>query len=289
MDNIDVLNYFPMNIRIELEKYINLNNYLKLEEIRIRNNRKIILKFNEEQKILDYIIQARDIFNIMQYITENSIYSYQKQICEGFITLKGGHRVGISGNTVMEKNNVININYIYSLNFRISKQIVGVSNKIFETIYNNGNVCNTLIISPPGAGKTTILRDLIRNLSKYKNVGVVDERGEIAAMYKNIPQNDLGLQVDIMNNVTKSIGIKMLIRSMAPDIICADEIGTKEDIEAIKYAVTSGINGIFTAHSDNLENLNKNPILNELLNENLIKKVIILDKNDRNNAKCIDF
>ena len=189
----------------------------------------------------------------------------------------------------MEQGKVINMNYIYSLNFRISKQIIGVSNRIFEIIYNKGEVNNTLIVSSPGAGKTTMLRDLVRNLSKYKTVGIVDERGEIAAMYKNIPQNDLGLQVDIMNNVTKSVGIKMLIRSMSPDIICADEIGTKEDIEAIKYAFTSGVNGIFTAHSDSLDNLSKNPILNELLSEKIIKKLIILDKNDRNNAKCIDF
>ena len=289
MINIDIFDYFPINVRVELEKYINFNNYKTLEEIRIRTNRPIVLKFNNEQKILDYIIQTKDILNIMQFLTENSLYSYQKQICDGFITLKGGHRVGISGNVVMEQGKVINMNYIYSLNFRISKQIIGVSNRIFEIIYNKGEVNNTLIVSSPGAGKTTMLRDLVRNLSKYKTVGIVDERGEIAAMYKNIPQNDLGLQVDIMNNVTKSVGIKMLIRSMSPDIICADEIGTKEDIEAIKYAFTSGVNGIFTAHSDSLDNLSKNPILNELLSEKIIKKLIILDKNDRNNAKCIDF
>lgn len=289
MINIDIFDYFPINVRVELEKYINFNNYKTLEEIRIRTNRPIVLKFNNEQKILNYIIQTKDILNIMQFLTENSLYSYQKQICDGFITLKGGHRVGISGNVVMEQGKVINMNYIYSLNFRISKQIIGVSNRIFEIIYNKGEVNNTLIVSSPGAGKTTMLRDLVRNLSKYKTVGIVDERGEIAAMYKNIPQNDLGLQVDIMNNVTKSVGIKMLIRSMSPDIICADEIGTKEDIEAIKYAFTSGVNGIFTAHSDSLDNLSKNPILNELLSEKIIKKLIILDKNDRNNAKCIDF
>lgn len=289
MNNIDIFEYFPANIKFEFAKYITFENYNLLEEIRIRTNRPIILKFNNEQKILDYTIRTKDILNIMQFLTENSIYSYQKQICDGYITLRGGHRVGISGNVVMENGKVININYIYSLNFRIAKQIIGVSNKIFEIIYNKGEINNTLIISPPGAGKTTMLRDLIRNLSKYKTIGLVDERGEIAAMYKNEPQNDLGLQVDIMNNITKSIGIKMLIRSMAPDIICADEIGTKEDIEAIKYAITSGTKGIFTAHSDSLENLSKNPILSELLKENIIKKLIILDKNNRNNAKCIDF
>ena len=287
MEKLEILDYFPNYIKLELLKYIDSNCYKQLEEIRIRVGNPIILKWNQERKKTSYIIQTEDILNIMQFITENSIYSYQKQICEGFITLKGGHRVGISGNVVMENGKVININYIYSLNFRISKEIIGASAPIINFIYENGRVHNTLIVSPPGAGKTTILRDLIRNLSEYKTIGVVDERGEIAAMYKNIPQNNLGPQVDILNNVPKSIGMKMLIRSMAPEVICADEIGTKEEIEAIKYAVTSGVKGIFTAHGDNIQTIKQNPILKELLEENLIDQIVILDKDNRKNIKYI--
>ena len=281
MNDIDILDYFPVRIGQAIKNTFNKQNSKTLEEIRIRVSKPIILKLNNKDIIMEYKISTQDILEIIEKITENSIYSYQKQICDGFITLKGGHRVGISGNIVMENNKVININYIYSLNFRISRQILGVSNKIINEVIEGEKVNNTLIVSPPGAGKTTLLRDLIRIMSKDKTVGLVDERGEIAAMYKNEPQNDIGLKVDILSNVSKPIGMKMLVRSMAPEVICADEIGTKEDVEAIKYAVTSGVKGIFTAHGDSLESIKDNPILKELLELNLIDKVIILQKNDR--------
>lgn len=279
---MQILEYFPNRIGQVINDNLNEVEKNMLEEIRIRAGKPIILKLRNHNKILDYIISSQDILEIMGKITENSIYSYQKQICSGYITLRGGHRVGISGNVVMEEEKVININYIYSLNFRIARQIIGVSEKIIKEIINDNTIYNTLIISPPGAGKTTLLRDLVRNISKTKTVGVVDERGEITAMYKNEPQNDIGLKVDILSNVSKNIGMKMLVRSMAPDIICADEIGTKSDIEAINYAITSGVKGIFTAHGDSLNSIKKSPILKELLELNIMEKALILNKFDRN-------
>lgn len=284
---MNVLEYFPCRIGQVIKENLSEEELKVLEEIRIRCCRPVVLKLRNNDKILNYIISTQDILEIVEKITENSMYSYQKQLCSGYITLKGGHRVGISGNVVMEEDKVININYIYSLNFRIARQIIGVSEKILSEVINNDNIYNTLIISPPGAGKTTILRDLIRNISKIKTVGVVDERGEITAMYKNEPQNDMGLKVDILSNVSKAIGMKILVRSMAPDLICADEIGTKEDIEAIKYAITSGVKGIFTAHGDSVENIQKSPILKELLELNIIDKIIILNKKDRDRLSII--
>lgn len=282
---MNILEYFPNKIVQAILNSINEKEIETLEEIRIRVSKPIILKLANKEIIVEYIVTTQDILEIVEKITENSMYSYQQQICSGYITLKGGHRVGISGNVVMEENKVINVNYIYSLNFRIARQIIGVAEKVVNEVMKNDEISNTLIISKPGAGKTTILRDLIRIISKTKTVGVVDERGEIAAMYKNEPQNDLGIKVDILSNISKSLGIKMLVRSMAPDVIVADEIGTKEDIEAIKYAVTSGVKGIFTAHANNIEDIKKSPILKELLDLNLIDKIIILDKNNRENIE----
>lgn len=277
-----ILEYFPIEIGQLIQNNIEQFEINELEEIRIRVSKPIILKLANREKIINYKVSTQDILKILENITENSLYSYQKQICSGYISLKGGHRVGITGNVVMEDEKVININYIYSLNFRIAKQVLGAADYIKEKVIENNNIYNTLIVSPPGAGKTTILRDLIRQISKNKTIGVVDERGEIAAMYKNEPQNDMGLKVDILSNVSKDIGIKMLVRSMAPDIICADEIGTKNDVEAIKYAVTSGVKGIFTAHGNNIESIKNSPILKELIEIKLIDRIIFLDKYNRN-------
>ena len=219
-------------------------------------------------------------------ISENSIYSYQNQICNGFITIKGGHRVGITGTAVIENNKIVNINYISSINFRIAREIKGASNRILGHILNlrENTVINTLIISNPGSGKTTILRDIVRNIStgipkinfKGITVGLVDERSEIAATYKGVHQNDIGLRTDVLTNISKSEGLKMLVRSMAPKVVVADEIGSMEDIEAIKYATCSGVKGIFTAHGGDLDEVLVNPVLRELLKTHIFQKIIFL-------------
>ena len=281
----EILKYFPELLR---EKILSSNLEL-IEEIRIRANRPVILKNNQKEEIINYPISIETILQILQKICDNSIYSYQNQICEGFITLKGGHRVGITGNAVIKDEKVVNLNYINSLNFRIARQILNCSNIAIPFIINpyHNQIYNTLIISQPGCGKTTLLRDIIRRIStgipeinfKGITVGVVDERGEIAAIDKGLVQNDLGLRTDIIDNIPKAIGMKMLIRSMAPKVIAADEIGSKEDIEAIEYAITSGVKGIFTAHSNSLEDIKQNPILNELILKNTIEKILLLDFN----------
>ncbi len=292
-----------------------------LEEIRIRVDRPVILKYPEgKEDILDHIVTQNEILNILQSLCNNSIYSYQSQICDGYITLQGGHRVGITGNVAMKDGKITNVNYVSSLNFRIAREIIGASDEILKEVItrksnsssqnnyrytnidnndiSNLEINNTLIVSRPGCGKTTVLRDLVRNISNMGfTVSLIDERGEIASMYKGIPQNDIGLRTDVMDNVTKSLGMKIAVRTMAPQVIVADEIGTDEDLEAINYGICSGVKGIFTAHGSDISELRQNETLNKLYEEKLFKRIIFLENRgkmgkvyylDRNMYKTVD-
>lgn len=279
----EIFLYFPFKAREELSKFDSNS----VEEIRIRNNRPIFLKIGQDEIRTGYTIHTEEILEILQKICDNSIYTYQNQICNGYITIRGGHRIGITGNVVIKDGQVTNISHIYSLNFRIARQVLDCSNYVLPYVINKNSIFNTMLVSPPGRGKTTILRDLVRKLSngiteyhfKGINVAVADERGEIAAMYKGVPQNDIGERTDVLDNIPKALGMKMLVRSMNPKVIVADEIGTKEDVEAIKYAICSGVKGIFTAHGDSIEDIIRNPILSELYSENLFERIIFIKEN----------
>ena len=285
---LEIVKFFPMNLSNILYNTIISNNRIKdeLQEIRIRIDRPLILKLRDKELVVEYKITQNEILQIVERLCENSIYAYRKQLCEGYITIRGGHRVGITGTTVVENGEIINIKYITSLNFRIAREVPNCSNRIIRQVIDipNQSIFNTLIVSPPGKGKTTILRDLIRNLSngvsgmnfKGKTCGVVDERGEIAAMYRGIPQNDVGIRTDIIDNVSKAKGIKILIRTMAPEIIACDEVGGEEDIKAIEEAMLSGVKGIFTMHGKSIEDVHSNKYIKKLIDEKIVEKIIFI-------------
>ena len=287
-DTDEILRYFPnkiyqifFNLFSENDKIVN-----EIQEIRMRANRPILLRLNNRDLILQYNISQSEILQILERLCENSIYAYKNQICEGFITIKGGHRVGLTGSCVIENGKITNIKYISSLNFIIAKEIINCSTRVLREIIDmeNKSIYNTIIVAPPGKGKTTVLRDVIRRLSngieeinfKGKSCGVVDERGEIAAMYKGIPQNDIGIRTDIIENVSKNDGIHILVRTMSPEIIACDEIGSKEDVDAIHYALYSGVKGIFTMHGKNVEDIKNNKQIYELIESREIQKVVFL-------------
>ena len=291
------MEYILKCLPAQLAKLILEHNIQKLEEIRIRANKPVILKLGQVEIVLSYTITTNEIIGILQNICNNSIYTYQNQICNGFITLPGGNRVGIAGNVVIKDGQVSNISYIYSLNFRISHQINGASDNILKYVLDteNNTIFNTLIVSPPGAGKTTMIRDLAKRISNGINeinfrgldVSIIDERGEIAAMTKGIIFNDVGIRTDVLDNVPKSIGIRMAVRSMAPKVIIADEIGNKDDVNIINYAICSGVKCIFTAHGSNMEDLLKNNEINKIINLQLFSKIIFLDEKQKGKIKNV--
>lgn len=182
----EVYQFFSKNISRFLKEEIADKLFEGLEEIRLRSNGSIILKISNKQTILQKKITYQDILETLQIMCNNSVYSYQNEIKNGYITVKGGHRVGITGNCVIENGKVININYISSINFRIAREIIGCAENILPYILKKteNTVFNTLIVSPPGVGKTTLLRDIIKNISNGIpkvnfdgiNVGLVDER-----------------------------------------------------------------------------------------------------------------
>lgn len=231
-------------------------------------------------------ISLGDINKTFQLATNYSVYALSDEIKNGFITIRGGHRVGIGGKIIYGDSGIESIKDISSLNFRIARQKIGISNHIIPKLLDErGNFHNTLIISPPQCGKTTLLRDIIRNLSngsyekecKGFKIGIVDERSEIAGIYNGIPQKDIGIRTDILDGCLKSQGIMMLIRSMSPEIIAVDEIGGIEDAKAIDESLRAGIKLIATVHGTGIADIRMRNGLKSLFKEKVFKRFIVLD------------
>ncbi len=258
-----------------------------LTEIRLRINRPVILACGLQEYILsgdsnDYVVTENDIRTTLDLVSSYSLYAYENELRQGYITIKGGHRVGFAGQVILEDGRVKNVKHINFLNIRISHEVKGCGLTALPYIVDKGRILNTLIVSPPGCGKTTLLRDIIRILSngstylRGMNVGVCDERSEIAACYRGIPQNDLGLRTDVMDACPKAQGMLMLLRSMNPQVMAVDEIGSREDIEAISYIINSGCSILATIHGADIDDIRTRPVLRRLVEEKVFDRYIVL-------------
>lgn len=292
----DLFEILPKTIRNKLEQVDNLQ---KLEEIRIKVNKPLFIHIGSREEIWDYIATPEDIKYIMQRISNYSIYAFEDEIRQGYITIKGGHRVGLCGVCVIENNSIKTIKDISSINIRACKEIIGCADKVMPYITRNNSMHNTIIISPPKCGKTTLLRDISRQLSQGdkskdfhgKNVSIIDERSEIAGSFKGIPQMDVGVRTDVLDNCPKSQGIMMAIRSMSPDVIVCDEIGTQKDMESILMALNSGISLITTIHGFGIEDLYKRLVFKDIVDNYVFTRGIVLsNKKGIGTIECIyDF
>lgn len=281
MSTKEIYNILPESIKACLTKNSTGEN---LQEMRIKASKPLIVILNNKEQILDYKVTLEDLKIIMQRISNYSIYAFEEEIKQGFITIKGGHRVGLCGKCVMEENKIKTIKSISSLNIRISREVIGCSNTIMPYIFSDGEVKNTIIISPPKCGKTTILRDIARNISngmpnivlQGQKVCIIDERSEICACLDGIPQMDVGIRADVLDNCLKSEGIMMAIRSMSPDVLICDEIGTYKDMESILSALSCGVNVITTIHGNGLEDFYNRVVYSDLVANHVFQRAVVL-------------
>lgn len=291
----ELLKIFSIKLRTILSN-INLD-YDLLQEIRLRVNAPLLIVYDNREFFITseseltkgveeaYIITKNEIRETMEYISNYSLYAFEEELKQGFITITGGHRVGIIGKVVLEENKIKSMKHISFINIRLSHQVKGCADKVLSYITGeNGNGCyHTLIISPPRCGKTTLLRDIIRQLSDGNEnrpgltVGVVDERSEIGACYMGVPQNELGIRTDVLDCCPKAKGMLMLIRSMSPRVIAVDEVGSVEDIKAIEYVMNCGCKLIATVHGNSIEDIKNKPVLGKLVEEKMFERYILLN------------
>ena len=281
---------------------INLLNNAGLYELRIRASKPCIVNyFNkyyflgknglESEKEKAFYFSNSDISNIIARASNFSLYAINEQLKKGFISCENGIRIGVCGEEVCEDEQVITLKNISSLVFRFPHEIKGVSEKVIDYLFSNNEFCNTIILSSPGNGKTTLLRDLIRMLASKeyaKNVLVIDERNELSASCDGNSSFDLGLFSDIYLNENKQRAILNGVRSLAPDIIATDEIGTKQDIESLLYLSTCGVRILATLHAESIEDLLNKADFDSIISQKVFKRYIVLsNKNGKGTVENI--
>lgn len=255
----------------------------EVEEIRIRIHRPIEVAVKGTPRFLPYIVKEDDAIHLLNKISHFSIYTLEEELRRGYVTISGGHRIGLAGKVILEQGAVKAIRDVSSFNIRIAREKIGIAEKLTPYIYENGWL-HTMIIGPPQTGKTTLLRDFARIISGGnpsflpEKVGIVDERSEIAGSVHGIPQLTFGPRVDVLDACPKAEGMMMMIRSMSPDVLVIDEIGRKEDCDAIMEAIHAGIKLFMTTHGNSLEEISKRPILKPLIEMGIFQRYIGLSR-----------
>lgn len=262
----------------------------EIEEIRLRVGRQVFVRchgreFGLRRGGAPLVMDKAMLNRSVMVLAKSSLYAFEDEMRQGFITIKGGHRIGLCGETVLENGSIKTLKNISSINFRIAREIIGAAARLLPYICRRGEICQSLIAAPPAVGKTTVLRDIARIFGDGDgvpavNVGIADERCEIAGSFLGAPQLAVGEKTDVISGCCKSEGIMMLIRAMSPHLILTDEIGRQSDAAALMDAMNCGVKIIATAHGSSYEDLRKRPVIRGLLENGFFQRIIIIGRNE---------
>lgn len=281
----EILHIMPIRLRPLMEQ--SLRERADAEEIRVRIGQPLELRCREKSVWLSQTVTLADMEEMLTFISRYSIYAYEEEIRQGFLTIEGGNRIGFAGQVRLEGGKILHMTNIRFLNIRLAREQKGCAKELIPWLFEErGRFLNTLLVARPGIGKTTCLRDCVRMISNGdgirsgKKVCVIDERSEIAACHLGIPQNDVGVCTDVLDGCPKQEGMRMALRGMSPEVIAVDELGGKKDAKAVGQILLSGCGILGTVHGDTAEQVRQMAGMKKMCREKWFQRYVFLKKKE---------
>lgn len=269
----------PLRLRREALS-LRLEDQGRVEELRLRAGWSMSAVIGAEERFLPGApVEGRELEQVVELASKASVHAVLDQVRRGYLTIEGGHRLGLCGTTTLRGGEIHSLNRLSSIDLRIARQVTGAADPVLHSLSPGGRLVSTLILAPPGLGKTTLLRDLIRQVSEGKGViplrvALADERGEVAALYQGVPQLAVGRRTDVMEGCPKAMGLMLLLRAMNPQVLAVDEITAPEDVQALAAAVGCGVTLLATAHGAARSDLERRPLYRALREERMFQRLV---------------